>query len=239
LCSQLCKTVHDALLKDSSIFHETLHADAHTRLNAGLKRQAQNQGMNRRHLLRRVAAASSAFMTGLSAADGAAWDGLKKPGAIVLFRHALAPGGGDPPGFVPGDCSTQRNLSDEGQVQAKRIGQALQAQGVKVQAVWHSEWCRTRDTAHIAFPELQSNGLRPEPAFNSFFADRRAEPMQTAAAKQLLLKWRGPGTLVVVTHQVNIRRRRRAIALGAAASRGGADCALANIACLFLSQMGQ
>ena len=32
----------------------------------------------------------------------------------------------------------------------------------------------------------------------------RREPAQTAAARSLLLGWRGPGTLVVVTHQVNI-----------------------------------
>ncbi len=132
------------------------------------------------------------------------WQSLKKPSTIVLFRHALAPGGGDPPGFKAGDCSTQRNLNEEGIAQAKRIGQTLRDRGVKVQAVWHSAWCRTRDTAKIAFPELREPNIKPEPAFNSFFADRSAEPAQTAAARELLLKWRGPGVLVVVTHQVNI-----------------------------------
>jgi len=41
-----------------------------------------------------------------------------RPGSVVLFRHALAPGGGDPPGWRLNDCSTQRNLSAEGQAQA-------------------------------------------------------------------------------------------------------------------------
>jgi phosphohistidine phosphatase SixA len=140
----------------------------------------------------------------LSFAEIAAWAALQKPGAIVVFRHALAPGGGDPPGFKAGDCSTQRNLSDEGKEQAKRIGQTLREKGVKVQAVWHSEWCRTRDTAQLAFPEMREPALKPEPAFNSFFNDRSAEPAQTASAKALLLKWRGTGALVVITHQVNI-----------------------------------
>jgi phosphohistidine phosphatase SixA len=140
----------------------------------------------------------------LSQADEAAWAALKKPGAIVLFRHALAPGGGDPPGYKAGDCSTQRNLSDEGRQQAQRIGQALRERGVAVQAVWHSAWCRTRDTAQLALPELQASAMRAEPAFNSFFGDRSKEPAQTAAARKLLLAWRGPGSLAVFTHQVNI-----------------------------------
>jgi hypothetical protein len=35
-------------------------------------------------------------------------------GKVLLIRHALAPGSGDPSNFRIGDCSTQRNLSDEG-----------------------------------------------------------------------------------------------------------------------------
>jgi hypothetical protein len=42
---------------------------------------------------------------------------------IVLFRHAIAPGGGDPPGLRLGDCATQRNLDDTGRDQARRIGE--------------------------------------------------------------------------------------------------------------------
>lgn len=133
-----------------------------------------------------------------------AWDALRSPGAIVLFRHALAPGGGDPAGFVAGDCTTQRNLSEEGQNQARRIGTVIRQNGVQVGAVWHSEWCRTRDTARLAFPSMTAPALRAEPAFNSFFGRPDSEPAQTAAARKLLMGWRGPGALVVVTHQVNI-----------------------------------
>jgi phosphohistidine phosphatase SixA len=138
------------------------------------------------------------------------WPALKAPASIVLFRHALAPGGGDPPGFKLGDCSTQRNLSDEGRTQASRIGQALQthvvSQGVAIQAIWHSQWCRTTDTAQLMAKALNVSdlALRPEAAFNSFFSSRDQEAAQTATARKLLLNWRGPGALVVVTHQVNI-----------------------------------
>lgn len=131
--------------------------------------------------------------------EAAAWAALRG-GAIVLFRHAHAPGGGDPGGMRLGDCATQRNLDATGRAQAVRIGQALRDEGVPVSAVLTSEWCRTRETADLAFPEQ----ARPEPIFNSFFADRRTGPAQTEAARALLLGWAGPGTLFVSTHQVNI-----------------------------------
>jgi phosphohistidine phosphatase SixA len=136
----------------------------------------------------------------LATEDEKAWAALKKPGTIVLFRHATAPGGGDPVGHKLDDCSTQRNLDDEGRAQARRIGESFRAQGIKVEAVLTSQWCRTRDTAQLAFPGQPKDVT----AFNSFFSDRSNEATQTAAARKQLLAWRGTGVLVVVTHQVNV-----------------------------------
>ena len=136
----------------------------------------------------------------LANADDKAWAALKAPGAIVLFRHATAPGGGDPPGYLLNDCSTQRNLDEEGKAQARRIGERFKAQRIQVEAVLSSQWCRTRETAQLAFPGLTKDA----PAFNSFFSDRSNEAAQTATARKQLLAWRGKGVLVVVTHQVNI-----------------------------------
>jgi phosphohistidine phosphatase SixA len=147
-----------------------------------------------------LSAAYGGLLPAQAVDDSAAWSALKKPGTIVLFRHASAPGGGDPVGHRLDDCSTQRNLDEEGRAQARRIGERFRAQGVKVEAVLSSQWCRTRDTAQLAFPGLPKDG----PAFNSFFSDRSNEASQTAAARQQLLAWRGTGVLVVVTHQVNI-----------------------------------
>ncbi len=152
---------------------------------------------------RRALIAAAALLLARSAAvaaeDDAAWDALRA-GGIALFRHADAPGVGDPPGFRLGDCSTQRNLDARGREQAKRLGERLKQQRFRVGAVWTSQWCRTRETARL----LDIGQVRDEPAFNSFFADRAGEPEQTARARSLLLGWRGPGALVVVTHQVNI-----------------------------------
>jgi phosphohistidine phosphatase SixA len=131
--------------------------------------------------------------------DKAAWAALDN-GSIVLFRHANAPGAGDPPGFQLDDCSTQRNLDDAGRAQARALGESFRSRGVAVGEVRTSQWCRTRETAQLAFPGRPADEL----LFNSFFAQSEREPAQTAGARKLLLNWRGPGVLVVVTHQVNI-----------------------------------
>lgn len=137
------------------------------------------------------------------ASEAAAWAALAAAAtrpACVLFRHAEAPGMGDPPGMRLGDCATQRNLDAAGRAQARRIGEAFRARGVPVGAVVSSAWCRAAETAALAFPGLG----RVEPAFNSFFDERGEGPARIAAARQLLLGWAGPGVLVAVTHQVNI-----------------------------------
>lgn len=132
-----------------------------------------------------------------------AWALDLRDGDVVLYRHVLAPGGGDPPGFRHGDCSTQRNLSDEGRAQARRLGEALRQRlgGLRVAAVWASPWCRTLETARLAFPTPPAE---PQAAFGSFFSEADQEADRLAAARALLAAWRGPGVLVVVTHQVNI-----------------------------------
>jgi phosphohistidine phosphatase SixA len=139
--------------------------------------------------------------TGLRA-DEAGWAALSWPGAIVLIRHAYAPGFGDPPGMRLDDCATQRNLNDQGRAQARRLGERLRQRGIRVDAVLNSPWCRTRDTAQLL---MMGPTPRDEPAFGSFFAGQGDPARQTAAAREILRQWRGPGALVVVTHQVNVQ----------------------------------
>jgi hypothetical protein len=76
---------------------------------------------------------------------------LREGGAVIAFRHALAPGTFDPPGFKPGVCPTQRNLSEEGRAQARRIGEWFRQRGLKPARVRSSPWCRCLDTATLAF----------------------------------------------------------------------------------------
>ena len=128
------------------------------------------------------------------------WSAVKTAGVIVLMRHAQTePGVGDPPGFQLNACHTQRNLSDAGRNQARRVAAAFAAAGVVPGEVRSSAWCRCIDTAQLAFGKAVV-----WPAINSTFqgqgdaAKARADILAAARA------WRGPGPLVLVTHQVNI-----------------------------------
>ena len=50
------------------------------------------------------------------------WKPAQDGDKIIMIRHALAPGRGDPKGFKINDCSTQRNLDEIGINQSKNIG---------------------------------------------------------------------------------------------------------------------
>jgi phosphohistidine phosphatase SixA len=133
-----------------------------------------------------------------NASEEATWRALGE-GGTALFRHALAPGTGDPPGFRLDDCATQRNLSEEGRRQATRIGDAFRSRGIGAGKVLSSQWCRARETARLAFGRVED-----EPAINSFFAQRGQSAAQTQAARSLMAAWNGSGALILVTHQVNV-----------------------------------
>lgn len=128
------------------------------------------------------------------------WQALRQGGTVALFRHARAPGTGDPANFRLDDCSTQRNLSEEGRRQAQRIGDQFRARNIPVERVLSSRWCRALDTARLAFDAL----AQPAPPLDSFFSGREQEPAQTQAVRRIIEEWRSTGVLVLVTHQVNI-----------------------------------
>jgi phosphohistidine phosphatase SixA len=128
------------------------------------------------------------------------WESLRQGGNIVLIRHAIAPGGGDPPGFRLDDCATQRNLSDEGRDQARSIGEALRLQGVSVDRVLTSQWCRCRETAEL----LDLAPVEEYPVLNSFFSDRSTADVQTEALRRFIAEAEPENNIVLVTHQVNI-----------------------------------
>ena len=134
--------------------------------------------------------------------EAAAWAALRQGGHVALMRHADAPGGaGDPPGFRLDDCTTQRNLSDRGRADARAIGESLRAQGARVEKLLSSPWCRCLETARL----LDLAAVEIEPTFSNAFvlADRRDALKRGAHA--VIAAWKGPGTLLVVTHGANIQ----------------------------------
>jgi phosphohistidine phosphatase SixA len=122
------------------------------------------------------------------------------PGAVLLMRHATAPGTGDPADMRLGDCSSQRNLSDEGRAEARAIGQRLRSAGIAPDRILSSQWCRTTETAEL----LDLGPVTPFPAANSFFSDRSTAKRQTAEVLAYLADLPKGERVLIVTHQVNI-----------------------------------
>lgn len=118
---------------------------------------------------------------------------------VLLLRHAYAPGGGDPANFDVNDCSTQRNLSNQGRDQARSIGAQLKQLGLNPTAVWSSQWCRSFETAEL----MDVGNVKPLPALNSFFQNPSAGPEQMRQLRAFLrdLDPKG-GPYVMSSHQV-------------------------------------
>lgn len=125
----------------------------------------------------------------------------RDPGIVTLMRHGQAPGTGDPAGFTLADCATQRNLSEAGRQQARRLGESMRAVGVRDADVRSSQWCRCVETARL----LAIGRVQAAPYLNSFFAGRGDEGASTQALRAAVLqKLDSRRPTVFVTHQVNI-----------------------------------
>ncbi len=126
------------------------------------------------------------------------WAEAKEGDKIILIRHALAPGGGDPKGFNINDCKTQRNLNKVGIEQSKAIGKLFKKNKIPVDKVLSSQWCRCKDTAKYAFKNYFEFS-----ALNSTFQPSFAknEPKQLKQLRTFINNWDGDGgNLVLITH---------------------------------------
>jgi phosphohistidine phosphatase SixA len=126
------------------------------------------------------------------------WKPAQIGNKIILIRHALAPGGGDPAGFKIHDCDTQRNLNQSGINQSKRIGKLFRNNKVPIDQVLSSQWCRCKDTAKFAFEKFKVFS-----ALNSTFQAPydKNETRQLKEIKNFVKKWDGKGkNLILITH---------------------------------------
>ena len=126
---------------------------------------------------------------------------LKEEGKIVFIRHSIAPGGGDPENFSLKDCSTQRNLSNEGKNQAKNIGEFFRKNKIKIKKVISSEWCRCKDTSSLAFGSFETKNF-----LNSFYSSKFAKnkKSQMLDLRKYIKNFKSKKNLVLVTHYVVI-----------------------------------
>ena len=87
-----------------------------------------------------------------AAADPSLGEQLQRGGVILVIRHAATDQ--SKPDHDPvdlNDCRTQRNLSAQGRREAALIGQGVRRLKLRIGAVLSSRFCRTRETARLAF----------------------------------------------------------------------------------------
>jgi len=150
-----------------------------------------------------VAALAAASAPRAFGAEAEVWRRLREGKHVLLMRHASTEAGlGDPAGYRLDDCATQRNLSEAGRDEARRIGERFRAEKVPVARVYTSPWCRCRETAMLAFGRAEDW----EP-LSSIFDFPHHEPEYSERVRKRIGGYgrRNPGgNVVMVTHNVNI-----------------------------------
>ena len=156
---------------------------------------------SRRNFL--AGALALALSPGAFGAKESLWPRLRRGGLVLLMRHAATePGLGDPPGMRLGDCTTQRNLSQAGRDEARRVGERLRGEKVPIARVYTSPWCRCQETARLAFGAAEDW----EPLSSIFDYPHREEDYSDRVRRRIAgyASRKAGGNVVMVTHNVNI-----------------------------------
>jgi virginiamycin B lyase len=139
-----------------------------------------------------------------AAAPGSSLVGMLRAGGnVIAFRHAITDQSRqDEARFRYADCARQRNLSAAGRAQARAIGRAIRALGIRIGRVLASPYCRTRETARLAFGPVTAT-----PDLLSTINVRQGEDADTLDERFRALVRRPParGTnAVLVSHGIAI-----------------------------------
>jgi len=137
---------------------------------------------------------SSEPVDGLSGA--ALVSALRAGGFVLYFRHTSTDFGQNDDGMTTfEDCTKQRNLTDKGRNEARAIGAAIRELRLPLDSVLASPFCRTVETAMLAFGKVEkTSGLRGWPA-SSADPDRYAPLRGYLAAPPI-----GAANTVLVGH---------------------------------------
>ncbi|MBG9735665.1 histidine phosphatase family protein [Paenibacillus alvei] len=102
---------------------------------------------------------------------------LQEGGYILYIRHGETTGQ-DKPNLSFNDCSTQKNLNEIGKKHAKTLGTIFEKQKIPVDyPVLTSPYCRTRETAEIAF-EKQNMVVNENLAYIYYLEDGQLDDEQ-------------------------------------------------------------
>jgi phosphohistidine phosphatase SixA len=133
------------------------------------------------------------------AADPELGTTLRQGGLVLVLRHAatdFSKPDQDPVDLT--DCRTQRNLSAQGRTDARAIGRGVRRLKLRIGKVLTSAFCRTKETARLAFGRATVSGA----LLNTVTAVHDARwRSQIRAARRLLGTRPAPGRItVLVTH---------------------------------------
>jgi broad specificity phosphatase PhoE len=120
---------------------------------------------------------------------------------VLLMRHALAPGFGDPEKFVISQCNTQRNLDEVGQTQAKLLGLQFKKVGLILDKIYSSYWCRCLETARL----LNLGVVEGFAGLNSFFQGHAERNQTLQLLQEKFVDLEQSNLTLMVTHQVVIQ----------------------------------
>ncbi len=130
----------------------------------------------------------------------ALWEALQDGGKVILMRHATVDSDiGD--SFIRDEsCFTEKNLNELGERQVKAINSAFKQRAIRIDKVWASPYCRTKDTAKLAFGKFEVSPL---------LKLIRAVPEQVgkehqAQIRKILSSYQQEANMVMVTHRPNI-----------------------------------
>lgn len=134
--------------------------------------------------------------------NDALWDALRSGGKVVLLRHApieRGDGSADPRVRDP-SCRAEAELSAQGREDAAELGRRFREHRVPVSGVMNSPYCRTTDTAKVAFGQASSAAFLS--LIEGLPQDLAAK--QTESLHRAIGNHEGDGTLVLVTHGPNV-----------------------------------
>lgn len=129
-------------------------------------------------------------------------DAVRAGGHVIYVRHATTDTASEPRILDLDDCSWQRNLTAEGRREAQSLGERIRALRLPIATVETSAYCRTRETARLAF------GDHVESAWLFYHANQPPEEFAAGVAglrRKLSTPLPAGGNVVLVGHAPAIR----------------------------------
>jgi len=128
---------------------------------------------------------------------------LRAGGYVIYFRHGVTEqkvADDLEPDFAR--CETQRNLSEQGRAQATETGKAIAALGIPVGAVISSPYCRTKETAQLAFGRYQ---VEPDLYFALNVDATERDRLTLALRRMLATPPAAASNTVIIAHSANLK----------------------------------